>query len=199
MINLIYPVGSVYISTVNTNPGTLFGIGTWERYGNGKALVGVDEDDTDFSTVSKSGGEKQHKLSSQELPQHTHTIPSHTHTVSAHTHSMSNHTHFFNPGGEYHTFTWGAAKNNNVVKFEAVINGATGIVQASSEGTTVGTQIFFNQGQSNRTLGPESNVTGSAGGGNTGAYSGTSGAAGSSSSHNNLQPYITCYIWKRTA
>ena len=31
LINLIYPVGAIYISTVATNPGTLFGIGTWER------------------------------------------------------------------------------------------------------------------------------------------------------------------------
>ena len=31
LINLIYPVGAVYISTVATNPGTLFGVGTWTQ------------------------------------------------------------------------------------------------------------------------------------------------------------------------
>ena len=34
----IYPVGSVYISTVSTNPGTLFGIGTWVSIGSGRVL-----------------------------------------------------------------------------------------------------------------------------------------------------------------
>lgn len=31
LINLIYPVGAIYISTVATNPGTLFGVGTWTQ------------------------------------------------------------------------------------------------------------------------------------------------------------------------
>ena len=74
IINLIYPVGSIYISTVNTNPGTLFGIGAWERYGNGKALVGVDENDIDFNIASKTGGEKTHILTENEIPSQSHFI-----------------------------------------------------------------------------------------------------------------------------
>ncbi len=57
LIDLIHPVGSIYESTASTSPATLFG-GTWERFGNGKVLVGVDENDTDFSTANKSGGSK---------------------------------------------------------------------------------------------------------------------------------------------
>lgn len=52
-----YPIGAIFQSTVNTNPSTLMG-GTWERFGNGRVLVGVNESDADFSTPNKTGGAK---------------------------------------------------------------------------------------------------------------------------------------------
>ena len=35
----IYPVGSIYMSTVSTNPATLFGFGTWEAMPAGRVLL----------------------------------------------------------------------------------------------------------------------------------------------------------------
>lgn len=58
-VNLLYPVGSIYISINSTNPGNIFG-GTWERI-KGKMLVGVDEDDTDLNESGKIGGAKEHR------------------------------------------------------------------------------------------------------------------------------------------
>ena len=55
--NIIYPVGSIYITTNNQNPGEYLG-GEWESFGEGKTLVGVDSNDSDFSTVEKTGGSK---------------------------------------------------------------------------------------------------------------------------------------------
>ena len=52
-----YPVGSIYQSTEPTNPSTFMG-GVWERFGNGRVLVGVDETDADFNAANKRGGEK---------------------------------------------------------------------------------------------------------------------------------------------
>ena len=49
-LNQFYPVGAIYESTNPDNPATFMG-GTWERLGNGKVLVGVDEQDGDFSNV----------------------------------------------------------------------------------------------------------------------------------------------------
>jgi hypothetical protein len=40
---VLYPVGSLYINASNaTNPATLLGFGTWEAFGTGKVLVGID-------------------------------------------------------------------------------------------------------------------------------------------------------------
>lgn len=66
-----FPIGAVYISTKDINPSTYFG-GTWQRIAKGRTLVGIDEDDTDFNTTKKTGGEKTHKLTVEEMPSHTH-------------------------------------------------------------------------------------------------------------------------------
>ena len=68
-----YPVGSIYISTSSTNPSAIYG-GTWERYGQGKTLVGLNESESEFSTVNKIGGEKTHTLTISEMPRHTHSL-----------------------------------------------------------------------------------------------------------------------------
>ena len=53
----IYPVGSIYFSVNNTNPGTLFG-GTWVAWGSGRVPVGVNSSNDNFNKVEKTGGEE---------------------------------------------------------------------------------------------------------------------------------------------
>ena len=57
LLDTFYPVGSIFITTVNTNPSSYMG-GTWQRFGNGQTLVGVNESDGDFNSVQKTGGSK---------------------------------------------------------------------------------------------------------------------------------------------
>ena len=73
ILNSVYPVGSIYISVSSVNPGLTFG-GTWVAFGSGKTLVGVDTSDADFNTVQKTGGEKTHTLTIDEMPSHNHDI-----------------------------------------------------------------------------------------------------------------------------
>ena len=74
VIDLVYPVGSIYISVVSTNPGTLFGVGTWVAFGTGRVLVGLDASQTEFDTVEETGGEKTHTLTIPEMPSHSHVL-----------------------------------------------------------------------------------------------------------------------------
>lgn len=135
-----FPVGSVFIAVVATDPATLLGYGTWSAFGAGRVLVGLDSGDTDFDTVEETGGSKTsghtHGVGTIDAgthPAHTHTSGtiavathgSHTHaavgtigvnTHSAHSHSygtiaVSNHASHTHPGSTLNvTGTHGTTK-----------------------------------------------------------------------------------------
>lgn len=69
-----FPVGYVLISTVNTNPSTFLGYGTWSAFGAGRVMVGLDSGDTDFDTAEETGGAKTVTLTAAQsgVPAHTH-------------------------------------------------------------------------------------------------------------------------------
>lgn len=79
IMNLVYPVGFVVTLGVSTNPGTLFGVGTWTAIA-GKVIVGIDAGQTEFDTLDETGGSKTHTLTESEIPAHTHTIATQTTT-----------------------------------------------------------------------------------------------------------------------
>lgn len=58
MLDRMYPVDSIYISTNSTSPASLYG-GSWERYGTGRALISASDTDSDF-TAGTTGGSKTH-------------------------------------------------------------------------------------------------------------------------------------------
>lgn len=75
LVDLIYPVGSIYISTASTNPGTLFG-GTWEAFAPGRVLIGAGQgnDGTTSMSFTANGeyGSYEHELTIDELAYHWH-------------------------------------------------------------------------------------------------------------------------------
>lgn len=71
-VDMIYPVGSIYMSASATSPETLFG-GTWESIG-GRFLLGADA----TYAAGSTGGEATHKLTVSEMPSHVHSATTRT-------------------------------------------------------------------------------------------------------------------------
>ena len=66
LVNLIYPVGSIYISASSTSPATLFG-GTWEQIKDRFLLAAGSS-----YAAGATGGEASHTLTVSEIPLHDH-------------------------------------------------------------------------------------------------------------------------------
>lgn len=71
---VLWPIGSVYVAVVSTDPATLLGFGTWARIAEGRMLVGQNSGDADFDTAEETGGAKTHTLTTNELPSHAHSL-----------------------------------------------------------------------------------------------------------------------------
>ncbi len=130
----MYPIGSIYSSTVSTNPATLFGFGTWVAYGAGRVLIG----DGGGYTAGSTGGSAD-----AIVVAHSHTATSsssssfsgsagntgyggyaHTHNINITSgYTSTNHTHavYVSDPGHYHQF------NSNA--------GADGVVRGLAPGT----------------------------------------------------------------
>ena len=72
-INAIYPIGSIIIRDDAENMSNFLGF-TWEKVFAGRVLVGLDTSQTEFDTIGKTGGEKEHTLTIDEMPSHGHTV-----------------------------------------------------------------------------------------------------------------------------
>lgn len=168
-LDLTYPVGSIYISTNGTNPSELFG-GTWVAWGGGRVIAGVDSNQTEFNTVEKTGGYKN----SNYTP--SGTVQGHTLT----TNEMPSHGHHV-PQQYLHRLD----------------TGDTNFVNYGQNGTLNGWCIQWPTAQNagvTRTgiLAFDTNNNG-------GGASHSHGFSGTTVSINHLQPYVTCYMFKRTA
>lgn len=67
ILEMVYPVGSIYISVNSINPNKLFGFGTWEQIKD-KFLLAAG----DIHEAGEVGGEETHTLIEEEIPSHTH-------------------------------------------------------------------------------------------------------------------------------
>ncbi len=121
IVNIIYPVGSIYMSTEDDTVEKVqdkFG-GTWVRYAEDTTLVGYKNDTNE---VNETGGSKNVTLDITNIPEHIHTIPE----LSGTTSSVGNHYHNLGgTSGGAHAFSWGSGVGT-VHSEISVLPGATG-------------------------------------------------------------------------
>ena len=198
LLDKTYPVGSIYITESNTNPSGTIG-GTWEEYGKGKTLVGVDENDSTFNEVNKTGGSKTSTLAVTNLPSHSHSIPSLSGTAT----SAGNHTHSIPSLSG--TAASAGNHNHSIYSTLLVYNSDKGNIDLGS-GTNIGGIAYMgwslntgSSGAHTHTVTTKANTTGSNGNHthNVTIAANTSGSTGSGTSFTNLQPYTTVYMYKR--
>ena len=180
----LYPVGSIYIGINSTNPSTYFG-GTWVSFGTGKTLVGIDSSDELFDLIEETGGSKSVTYTPNG------TVGNHTLTVSeipAHTHGSKTLSGYINfkrfgtsgTGTDLAMGTGGILTKTPTSSSMTLING----------GLSSKKDIYYDAVTINATHEHDS-VGGS--GAHNHEFTGTE------ASLDIIQPYITVYMWKRTA
>lgn len=164
-----WPVGSIFLSVDPTNPATSLGGGTWAAWGTGRVPIAVDTNQTEFNAVEKTGGEKTHLLTANELPAHSHVMD-HDHAAFSTSGADGNHDHALD------------------------LCTAVGTTGAN---IPLGTATFDRS--SNAAYTYDSNAGKHSHSIDVPPFTGNTGNTGGGAAHNVLQPYITCYMWKRTA
>ena len=177
-VDLIYPIGSIFMSVNNVNPGTYLTNTTWVAWGAGRVPIGVDTTDTDFDTAEETGGNKSnaytpagsntggavadHTLAPKELPQRI-IVQARNATSAARGASAVN-------------ATWtsiSVAANATAVtsNYDA---GNNGLVVWNESTPDVGGKAHNHDFTQPTFTGTEANIS-------------------------TVQPYITCYMWKRVS
>ena len=80
--DMIYPIGSIYMSVISVDPNVLFG-GTWEKLEN-NFLIGASSS----YVVNSTGGNSSITLSTSNMPNHTHSFSATTGSSGSHSHTI---------------------------------------------------------------------------------------------------------------
>jgi hypothetical protein len=110
-------VGALYFSAVSDNPNTIYPGTTWVRVSQGRYIVGVDENDSDFSTAEKTGGAKMVTLTTAQMPSHLHGLTSLGSTVLMN--AGSNYGTYIGSGSKNTTETGGGGSHTNLSPYTA--------------------------------------------------------------------------------
>lgn len=201
-----HPIGSIEVNVTGANPSTYLG-GTWVAWGSGRVPVGVNSSDADFSTPERTGGAKSRT--------HAHTVPGHVHAVGAHAHSIPNHAHTMAHTHVVpsHSHKIDDHRHTQTMRFQSNYVEAAGGGVKYTNGESVPTNVIYTGYDGSKNTWTSGDLT------TNGASTSNTGTASNMSTNNSavfnsgncgdfasgnasfsiLQPFITCYMWKRTA
>lgn len=185
LVNKMFPIGSIYITAGNTNPGTFLG-GTWAQIAQGRTLIGVGTLGSDTYAAGDTGGAARVTLTTAEMPSHNHggatgTV-SNDHTHSGTTTSSGTHSHYVTNSAT----VWGGGANGN----QAYISN-------NSDNTIKKSSLSDNRRNESTDAGAHTHTftTGGISANHTHAIT----AQGDGAAHENRMPYLAVYFWQRTA
>lgn len=181
VINAMYPVGSIYLTTTAANPSTYLG-GTWAAFGAGRALVGVGNNGENTYVAEQVFGADAVTLTAAQsgVNSHTHTgtaqpsaAPGWSSGISAnHTHAVTSLQKTANASGT------------------SSDNGGGSVAQGTPTGRFAGAQTASSTGtvssDHQHYIGPVETTN-------------VSLKPPDVTSHENRQRSIAVYAWKRTA
>lgn len=215
-----WPIGSVFLSVVATNPATLLGLGTWTQIAGGKFLVGQTGGDADFDVAEDTGGAKTKNLS------HVHHIDKYVNNEATHTHgggSLTNsselsHTHgngsLFNAAEDSHIHSVNppSTTSGGPSGTTTFPSGSASLVTVASLNHTHATNIaaFYSAEGSSHNHAIGGSTAAGAAHGHSISGSTDAGAAHSHRFHEDsesagsatqdiLPPYLVIYCWKRVS
>lgn len=190
-----YPIGAYYISSSPTSPATLFG-GTWVQIKD-RMILAVGNT---YNSAGLTGGSATTKLVVNNIPSHNHscgTTGNHSHTAT--TSTAGNHSHTRGTMNITGTF------DGNVNDMQSGKTGAfyyTGQPFSGSDGNTAspGGVIGFDASRSwSGATSSNGNHTHTLTTTTNGNHNHTIGNTGSGTAFTTISPYITAYVWRRTA
>ncbi len=205
IVDVIYPVGSLYWSSKPTNPSTLFG-GTWEQIKDVFVLASGDT-----YTAGATGGNANTTLAVENLPSHSHSftpkgaVSAHNHGLNAHTHSFSattggdgTHDHVVSASG-WSNYASGGTLTMYVPDFDSSPAGDRATLDftkdyGKSTNPKTGAHTHTISGTTEAASGSTANATPTFTG-----TTGVTGNTGSGTAFSNMPPYVVKYCWERIA
>lgn len=171
-LNDVYPVGSIYMSVNATDPSSLFEGTTWQQIAGGRCLIGADAN----YKAGTMGGDATVTLALNQIPAHGHTATAGSNGTHKHNRGSMEITGSLCQGNYENNFTSGAFYQD----------GSMGGPCAHK-----GDWRYLAKFQASRAWTGETSEEGNH------THSVTINSAGGGQAHNNMQPYLVVYIWKR--
>lgn len=177
ILDKIYPVGSIYMSTSSASPALLFG-GQWEQIKDRFLLAAGNNHE-----LASTGGEEAHTLTTSEMPSHTHTGSSAS--AGAHAHSRGTqdivgsllNAYDTDGSGQTGAFYNGSIAANNGFGFDGNYHSTVSATRFAASRKWTGASS--SNGAHTHTI--------------------TNANTGGGTAHNNMPPYLAVNVWKRIA